>query len=108
MILGAMHGGESIPVLLAMATFLFFVTNTLLVSTVLALLESKPVSAIWQQCYQWALPYYLVGATIAALVVTESRSIGWTVSLLILPLMFLVFLYYSMFVKQAIKQELPD
>lgn len=98
-ILAAMHV-TSETALLAMAIVLFFLTNTLLVSEVLALLESKPWRAIWSQCYMWALPYYLVGAAIGGLIVAEGRTVGWSVALLMFPVMYLVYLLYSMLVKQ--------
>jgi hypothetical protein len=99
-VLSAVHQ-ESLTVLLVMATVLFFLTNTVLISTVLALLESKPLDTVWRQCYLWSFPYYVVGAAIAALISAESRSIGWAAALLILPLMYLVYVFYAMFVARA-------
>jgi hypothetical protein len=94
-------GSEShLGVMLALAAFLYFTANTFLVSGVLFLVERKPLMGVWQQCYLWTFPYYLVGASIAALVVFTSRSVGWAMSLLVLPLMYLVYLFYRMCVER--------
>ena len=97
-IVGTQEG--NLTVLLTLASVLFFIANTLLISGVLALVESKNLLQIWRQCYLWTLPYYLVGATIAGMIVSSSQSMGWTKSLLILPLMYLVFVFYRTFVER--------
>ena len=86
----------SLPVLLAVATCFYFMANTMLVSGVLALVEGKRLLQVWQQCYVWSLPYYLVGAIVAGLVATTNRTMGWGASLAVLPLSYLVYLFYRM------------
>jgi hypothetical protein len=81
-------------VLLAVAAAFYFAADTLLISGVLSLVQNKSLFAVWQQCYLWSFPYYLVGAAIAALTVETDRSLGWAMSLLILPLMYLVYVFY--------------
>jgi len=95
----AAHGiadksGNGLPVLLALAACFYFTANTLLVSGVLSLVENKPLLDIWRQCYLWSFPYYLVGAAIAASIVFCGRTSGWAVPLLIMPLMWMIFLFY--------------
>ena len=85
---------ESLPVLLALAACFYFTSNTLLVSGVLSLVESKPLLGVWRQCYLWSFPYYLVGAAIAAAIVFCGRTSGWAVPLLLMPLMWMVFIFY--------------
>src|SRR5689334_9345660 len=92
------------PVLLALAACFFFMTNTVLVATVLCLTEAKPFTRIWQQCYIWSFPYYLVGAGIAGLINVSGEYVGWKTALLIVPIMYLVYLHYRLFVeRQPIK-----
>jgi len=90
------------PVLLALAACFFFLTNTVLVATVLCLVETKPFGKIWQQCYIWTFPYYLVGACIAGMVSVSSRYVGWGTALLILPIMYLTYLHYRIFVERLV------
>lgn len=88
------------PVLLALAACFFFMTNTVLVATVLSLVEAKPFIGIWQQCYIWSFPYYLVGACIAGMVNVSGQYVGWKTALLIVPIMYLVYLHYRLFVER--------
>jgi len=83
---------------LAPAATVFFVLNTGMVSLVLALLSKSTLPAVWKQCHLWAFPYYLVGAAIAAAVEQSSLTVGWRFSLLALPVMFLIYFYYKLFV----------
>ena len=87
-------------VLLAFAATLYFTADTLLVSGVLSLVQGKPLFTIWQQCYLWSFPYFLVGAAIAGLVTATNRSAGWGMSLLILPVMGLVYVFYKICVER--------
>lgn len=86
----------NLTVLLTVAACLYFTLNTFLVSGVLSLVDQKPLMQVWQQCYLWSFPYYLAGAAIAGLVVASSRTMGWAASLLILPIMYLVYVFYGM------------
>ena len=84
-------------VLLVVAVCAYFVLNTGMVSLVLSLIEEKPLSEVWRQCYLWSFPYYLVGAAIAGAIVFSNRTVGWKPSLLMLPLMYLVYSYYRLY-----------
>jgi hypothetical protein len=97
-----------LPVLLALAACFFFLTNTVLVATVLSLVETKPFAKIWQQCYIWSFPYYLVGAGIAGLVSISSVYVGWRTALLILPIMYLTYLHYRLFVERQVATRTND
>jgi Ca2+/Na+ antiporter len=97
---------DSLIVLLALATCLFFLTNTALVAIVLSLVEEKSFKKLWLQCYAWSFPYYLVGATIAGLVVSAGRSAGWEASLLVLPVMYLVYLYYRLYLENVARKQM--
>jgi hypothetical protein len=88
---------ESISIVLAVATCLYFVANSLLVSGVISLTGREPVRAIWQQCYLFAFPYYLLGGAVAGLMAASGRELGWKPPLLMLPLMGLTFLFYRFY-----------
>ena len=97
----ALARAESLSTLLVLAACVFFLSNTLLVSGVLCLIEGKPLKNVWQQCYLWSFPYYLVGSAIAGLVTVSSRSIGWEASLLVLPMMYLVYTFYRLYLERV-------
>jgi len=91
-------GQGHLLIALAPAATIFFVLNTGMVSLVLALISESTLLSIWKQCHLWAFPYYLVGATIVAMVGQASQSVGWRLSLLALPLMYLVYWCYKLYV----------
>jgi hypothetical protein len=92
---------DSLLSLLVVATAALYLSNTLLVSLVWRLAEARPFRDIWQRCCFWSLPYYLVGAAFAALMVSTSQSVGWRQSFLVLPLMLLVYVTYRLHVDKA-------
>jgi len=94
-----------IVVLLALAACFFFLTNTVLVATVLSLVEMRQFTHVWQQCYFWTFPYYLVGAAIAEVVSLSSEYVGWRTALLIVPIMYLAYLHYRLYIEQHMAQS---
>lgn len=94
-----------VPVMLALAACFFFLTNTVLVATVLSLVETKPFARTWQQCYLWTFPYYLVGAAVAGMVSISSQYVGWRTALLIVPIMYLTYLHYRLYVERHIEDN---
>ncbi len=92
---------DSLSALLVIAACTFFLSNTLLVSGVLCLVEGQPLKKIWQQCYLWSFPYYLAGCAIAGLVTVSGRTLGWQPALLLLPLMYLTYTFYRLCLKRV-------
>jgi hypothetical protein len=87
----------SVSLAMAVATCFYFAGNSLLVSGVLSLVKREPLLAIWQQCYLFTFPYYLLGGMVAGLMAALSRELGWKPPLLILPVMGLTFLFYRFY-----------
>jgi hypothetical protein len=80
--------------LLAVASLILYLCNTLMVSAILALVSRKPLGNVWKTCYFWyfwSCPYYLVGAVVAGLMTATSHIAGWQMSLAVLPLMAMVY-----------------
>jgi hypothetical protein len=88
---------ESVPIVLAATTCLYFIANSLLVSGVLAMVKCQPLPAMWRQCYLFAFPYYLLGGAVAGLITASGREFGWKPALLILPVMGLIYLFYRFY-----------
>jgi len=87
----------SVSIVLAVATCLYFLANSLLVSGVLSLVRREPLRTVWQQCYLFAFPYYLLGGAVAGLMAASGHEYGWRPPLLILPVMGLAFLFYRLY-----------
>src|SRR5579863_2145447 len=89
--------GNNKPILLMIAALVFFLANTLPISIVIALTENKSSRKVWANCYFWSFPYYLVGAAAVGLVGIVNRRAGWQTSLLVLPLIYLVYRSYRLY-----------
>ncbi len=101
---GPLTGSIAGPI--AVAVVVLYGCNTLLVAAVMCLVESRPMSLIWQQCHFWSFPLYLVGATAAGLMIASSRSVGWRPSLLVLPLALMCYVSYRLQVQRATQEVL--
>jgi hypothetical protein len=98
---------NSVAGLLLISTLVLYGSNTILVAAMLALLDRKPLSGIWQLCHFWSLPYYLVGAAAAGIMTATGGNGDWPASLLVLPLMGLVYISYRALLGQAIAGTQP-
>ena len=85
------------PLPLAAAAMVFFSTNTGSVAVVVALTERKPVRTVWQECYLWFFPYYILGALVAGLVGFLAHRFGWELVLITLPLITFLFRAYKVY-----------
>ncbi len=92
------HGlGVASPIRLVLASATYFVVNTFPVAAVIAFTEGKRMTKIWNECYFWSFPYYLVGAAIAGMFSAANRVFGWELTLLALPVVFLIFRSYRLY-----------
>lgn len=82
---------------LGLAAAVFFVLNTAPVAAIIGLTEGKGGLTVWRECYFWCFPYYLVGATIAALYDYSSRLVGWDAALLAMPVVYLIYHSYKQY-----------
>src|SRR5207244_8320679 len=71
--------------------------NTGSIATVISLTERKALNKIWVDCYFWSFPYYLVGAAFAGMLGWFNRAFGWETSLLIVPVIYLIYRSYRLY-----------
>jgi putative nucleotidyltransferase with HDIG domain len=88
------------PLRLLLSAAIFFVTNTLSIATVIALTEEKNAWSIWRESYFWSFPNYLVGAAVAWIVNAATKLLGWQTSLLLLPILYVVYRSHSLYVSR--------
>ncbi len=89
--------GNSLPIMLMLAATAYFMANTLAVACVIALTERRALHKIWKECYFWSFPYYLLGATLVCLLSYINKSIGWQFSLLVLPVCYVLYRSYRLY-----------
>src|SRR6059058_4610101 len=87
---------RSHPLLLGLAASTYFLANTGSIATVISLTERKALNKIWVDCYFWSFPYYLVGAAFAGML-GWFRAFGWETSLLIVPVIYLIYRSYRLY-----------
>jgi len=69
--------------------FVYFATNSFLIAVIVSLTERKRLLAVWNG-NRWALAYYCVGASFAWLIGTFPPAAQWELSIICLPLVYLV------------------
>ena len=96
-------GGDLAALMVAAAGF--YATNTVLVTTVIALVERRSVAAVWDQCHLWAFPYHLIGAALLGIVASSGvpqQRLNAPVA--VLPLMLLAHLCYRTVALRAVRE----
>ena len=83
--------------LLFMAACVYFVANTVPAAALISLTEKRSLRKIWANYYFWSFPYYLVGAGVAGLVNWLHGFTDWQTSLLILPVVYLMYRSYRLY-----------
>jgi serine phosphatase RsbU (regulator of sigma subunit) len=84
------------------ATIVDFLVHTALLAGVIALsTQNGGAVKVWRQNYQWALPGYLAGSTLALLVAALYLWLGVPGMLLGIPPLYLIYYSYDIYVKRA-------
>ncbi len=79
---------------LTVGAAIYFLLNTVPVATVIAWSSGERVHHLWRDSFLSYLPYYLVGAALAAIAEAVSLRLGWATSLLIFPLVYIIYRTY--------------
>ncbi|MGA2269755.1 MAG: HD domain-containing phosphohydrolase [Bryobacteraceae bacterium] len=90
----------------AIAATGYFFAGSLSIAAVVALTESKNMRKVWQECYMWTFPYYLVGAAIAALISVCNHRLGWETTVLALPVVYVIFRSYRLYLGKLEAEKL--
>jgi serine phosphatase RsbU (regulator of sigma subunit) len=83
------------------ATAIDFLVNTWLLAAVVALSSANRAVTVWRNNYEWALPGYLTGATIAIVAAWLYAALGIPGLLLVIPPLFLIYSSYQVYVGRA-------
>lgn len=79
---------------LVAAAVAYFIVNTALVSIVLAMVESKPLTSVWSTWLSWAFPYYVIGTILASQIEPLTSQARWGGAWLSLAAMIPLYLWY--------------
>ncbi len=104
----AMLGLNSLAAMMVLGACVYVVLNTGLVSLVISLAEGRPLRELWSSCYEWTFPYFLVGAAVAGLGSAAGHGTNWGVTLLVVPVMYFVYVYYRMHIVRAVFENISS
>jgi diguanylate cyclase (GGDEF)-like protein/putative nucleotidyltransferase with HDIG domain len=90
---------------LAFASCAYFLLNTMSIAGVVAFTEGKNVGSIWKDCYFWSFPYYLIGASVTALMKYLSNFFDWKLSLFLFPVVYVIFRSYRLYLGQLEREK---
>jgi diguanylate cyclase (GGDEF)-like protein/putative nucleotidyltransferase with HDIG domain len=82
------------------AAIVLFLVNNLPTVYMIAQADGKSFRQVWRDCFMWALPYYILGASAAGLGVVTGRHIGWQTAFMIVPILYLVYRSYRLYLSQ--------
>jgi putative nucleotidyltransferase with HDIG domain len=80
---------------LAIAATIYFFSNTIPVALVIAWDQKIDPFVLWRRDFWWFLPFYLVGAILAATAYLIGMTFGWMTSLLLIPMVYTIYRTYS-------------
>jgi diguanylate cyclase (GGDEF)-like protein/putative nucleotidyltransferase with HDIG domain len=92
--------GTNVPLLLIAAAAAYFLCNTFPVACIISLTEQKRLYKTWKECYLWSFPYYMVGAALVCVITVINKNVGWQFSLLALPVCYVIYRSYRMYVER--------
>jgi hypothetical protein len=104
----AFVGANSAAAMIAVGACVYVVLNTGLVSLVISLADGQSLKNIWPQCYEWTFPYFLVGAAVAGLASAAGHGANLGVTLLVVPAMYFVYVYYRMHIVRAVLNNISS
>ncbi len=104
----AVLGLNSLAAMMVLGACVYVVLNTGLVSLVISLAEERPLKQVWLSCYEWTFPYFLVGAAVAGLASAARQGTNWGVTLLVVPAMYFVYIYYRMHITRAVLEDISN
>ena len=87
------------------AATIYFLLNTGLVATAIALSSRENVATTWQTNFLWSAPSYFVGALVAALGATLVRDAGYGLAALTFAPLYLVYRTYKVYMGRIEDQQ---
>jgi hypothetical protein len=106
--LPALLGSSSAAAMMTVGACAYVVLNTGMVSLVISLAEGQSLKQLWPQCYEWTFPYFLVGAAVAGLASAVGQGSNFGLTLLVVPAMYFVYVYYRMHILRAVLDNISN
>ena len=89
------HHHVALAPALAVAAVSYFVISTGTVALVIASASGESPFVLWRKEFPWYLPFYFVGAVLAAMTDLFTGKFGWATSLLLIPVVYTIYRAYT-------------
>ncbi len=89
--------GSALPLRLIVTSSTYFVVNTVLVASVIALTEHRAFRQTWSDFYLWSFSNYLVGGVLACAITWSTGHLGWQVSAMMVPVAYFIYRSYRLY-----------
>ncbi len=90
-----MHHHFQIAPAIAAAAVVYFLTNSLPITFIIASESGASIVSLWRAEFLWYVPFYLVGGILAAAADLISSAFGWMTSMLLVPLVYTIYRAYA-------------
>lgn len=84
-----------------LATFIFYLTNTFLVTGIVALIEIRPFFSLWNEKFVWTAPSYFAGSSFAVGIAFLISYFGISVVILTIPPCALIYYFYRLYLNRS-------
>jgi hypothetical protein len=99
-------GWSSHSVMLASATAVFFLGQTVPVAGIIHLSQGSALLKVWKNIVQLSFPYYVVSAGVTSMLNLVSYRFGWQAAMVVFPLMYGIYSSYKLYFKN-VGESLP-
>ena len=79
-----------------LASFAYFLANTLSVAAVIGLTERLSIWKLWRTSYLWSFPHYALSASVVGVIQYFKASLGLEFAILVMPAAYLVYQTFHM------------
>ncbi len=92
--------GVGLLMRLTLSAIAYFLVNTLTVTGIITLTESKSLLRVWKDCYLWTFPFFFLGAGFAWGFHRLAASYGWQAAMLSLPAVYIIYSAYHFYLRR--------
>ncbi len=91
----------ALPLAVIAAAIAYFLGNTVPMALILWLAEGEKPVATWSRMADLTFPYYLLSASLTAIVCCGVRDVGWTIPFVLFVIMYLTYRSYRLYFARA-------
>ena len=99
------HRGMGSAPALSLASVSYFLASTIPVANAIAISKNERAFLLWKNEFPWYLPFYFVGAVLAAVADGVGQRFGPSTSLLLIPMVYTIYRAYTAQIVRARERQ---